>query len=108
VIGLVSLSVLQRRKEIGVRKVLGASVPRIVALFAKDFGALVLAGAAVAIPLAYGLAERWLDAFAYRIGLGPGPFVLAGGFALGLALLLVALQAFRAATADPVASLRSE
>lgn len=107
-LGLVSISVVQRRKEIGVRKVLGASAARIVALFVKDFGVLVLVGVGCALPAAYVLAERWLADFAYRVPLGPLPFVLSGVLAATVALLAVSLQAFRAATADPVKALRHE
>ena len=108
VLGLVSISVLQRRKEIGVRKVLGARVPHIVGLFSRDFGLLALVGAGLAIPLAYWIAERWLEAFAYRIEIGVLPFLLAAGFTIGLTLALVAAQAFRAAVTDPVRALRHE
>ena len=108
VLGLVSISVLQRRREIGVRKVLGASLPNIVGLFSRDFGLLALAGSVVAIPVAYGLAERWLSDFAYRIEIGPLPFLLAAGLTVGLTLTLVAIHALRAATADPVKALRYE
>lgn len=108
VLGLVSISVVQRRREIGVRKVLGASVASVVGLFARDFGVLALVGAALAIPLTYVLAERWLEDFAYRVDLGWLPFVAAAGLTVGLTLALVAAQAVRAASADPVQSLRHE
>ncbi|MEM8558950.1 MAG: ABC transporter permease [Bacteroidota bacterium] len=103
--GLVSLAVLQRRKEIGVRKVLGASALRIVGLFVKDFGALVLIAVGLAAPLTYLAAARWLDAFAYRIDLGPGPFFAVGGVLLATTLTAVCVLVLRAALADPVRAL---
>ncbi|HYE59115.1 MAG TPA: ABC transporter permease, partial [Rhodothermales bacterium] len=99
-IGLAAYAAQQRRKEIGVRKVLGASVASVVALLSKDFAYLVLAAAALSAPVAYVGAERWLDTFAYRTALGPAPFLVAAGLAIGLALAAVSVQAVRAATAD--------
>ncbi len=106
--GLAAYAAERRTKEIGIRKVLGASVTHLVGLLSKDFLALVLISLSVAVPVAYLLMQRWLEGFAYRIELGPGLFVLAGGLALGLALVTVAYHTFRAATADPVKSLRYE
>ncbi|MDX1532468.1 MAG: FtsX-like permease family protein, partial [Rhodothermales bacterium] len=106
--GLAAYAAEQRRKEVGVRKVLGASVGQIVALLSKDVVRLVLVAAVVAAPVAYLAMDRWLDGFAHRVGIGPGVFLLAAGVALGIAVLTVAGQALRAATADPVESLRTE
>jgi putative ABC transport system permease protein len=106
--GLAAFVAEQRRKEVGVRKVLGASVGGLVALLSKDFVRLVFVGVVVAAPLAYWLMNQWLEAFAYRITLGPGVFLAAGALALLVALGTVASQAFRAATSDPVRALRSE
>ena len=106
--GLASLAVAQRTKEIGIRKVLGASASSIAALLAKGFALLVALSVVIAAPLAYFAGQRWLEGFAYRIDLGPGIFLLAGGLALLVALLTVSTQALRAATADPVRSLRYE
>ena len=106
--GLAAFTAQQRTKEIGVRKVLGASAGGIVLLLARDFVALVLLGVVVAVPLAYLGMDRWLGGFAYRVDLGAGPFVLAGGLALLVATATVAVQAFRAAATDPVAALRYE
>ena len=107
-LGLSAFAAEQRRKEIGVRKVLGASVASLVRLLAWDFARPVLVAVVIAAPVAYLASERWLSAFAYRIDLGPAPFVVAGTVAVAVALLTVSIQTFRAAGADPVQSLRSE
>jgi putative ABC transport system permease protein len=107
-LGLAAYAAERRRKEIGVRKVLGAGVGHVVVMLSKEFALLVAIGFAVAAPLAYWAMSRWLEAFAYRITLGPAVFLLAGGVVLLLALATVAGQALRAATADPVRALRSE
>ncbi len=106
--GLSAFTAQQRTKEIGVRKVMGATVTMIVALLSKDFAKLVLTAFVVAAPVAYFLMGNWLEGFAYHIMLGPGVFLLAGVGALFIALLTVSYHALRAATADPVKSLRSE
>jgi putative ABC transport system permease protein len=107
-LGLALLSVSRRTKEIGIRKVLGASVPSIVALLSKEFTCLVLAANLIAWPVAYFAMHRWLENFAYRIELGPGVFVLGGLLALLIAWLTVSCQAIRAARANPVEALRYE
>ncbi len=106
--GLAAYTAERRRKEIGVRKVLGASVAQIVVLLAGEFARLVVVGFVVAVPLAWFVMNRWLGDFAYRIGLGPGVFLLAGGIALVIALAAVSAQALRAASTDPVNALRTE
>lgn len=106
--GLAAYVTAQRTKEVGVRKVLGASVASLVALLSKDFVVLVLVSFGVAVPVAWLLMQRWLDGFAYPAALGAGPFVLAGLLALAVALVAVGVHALRAATADPVQSLRYE
>ena len=106
--GLAALTAEQRRKEIGVRKVLGASVGGLVLLLSKDLARLVLAGLVVAAPVAYWLMRGWLERFTYRIPLGPQWFVASGLVALAVALAATSVHAFRAARANPVQSLRSE
>ncbi|MEZ4699794.1 MAG: ABC transporter permease [Rhodothermales bacterium] len=106
--GLTAFGVQRRRKEIGIRKVLGASALRLTALLTLDFLKLVGMGFLVAVPIAYLAMARWLDGYANRIVLGPGVFLAAGGMALLIAAGTVAWLAVRAASADPVKSLRYE
>ncbi|RPI61317.1 MAG: FtsX-like permease family protein, partial [Lysobacterales bacterium] len=106
--GLASFSTTRRTKEIGIRKVLGASVPDIVRLFTAEFGVLVLLANVIAWPIAYFAMQRWLAGFAYRIELGPFLFIASGVLALAIATLTVAAVASRAARAKPVTSLRYE
>jgi putative ABC transport system permease protein len=106
--GLAAFTTEQRTKEIGVRKVLGASVSGIVALLSKDFLKLVGVAFVLAVPLAYFGMQRWLEGFAYRIDIGPGLFLFIGALTLFIALLTVSYQAVKAALADPVKTLRYE
>jgi putative ABC transport system permease protein len=106
--GLAAFTAEQRRREVGVRKVLGASVAHLVGLLSKDFLKLVAIAFALGSPLAYWGMTRWLEGFAYRVTLGPGLFVAAGLIALVIALVTVSGQALRAATADPVKAIRAE
>ncbi len=106
--GLATFAAERRTKEIGIRKVLGASVPSLVALLSKEFLKLVGIAFLIAAPLAWFVMNRWLQDFAYRIELGAGVFVLAGVLAVLIALATVSYQAIRAALADPVNALRSE
>ena len=106
--GLSTYTTARRTKEIGVRKVLGASAPRLVLLLMGDFARPVGAAFAFAAPVGYLLMERWLEGFTTRIELGPGLFVAVGLLLLGLGLLAVAVQTLRAATVDPVQALRTE
>ncbi len=107
-LGTAAYATQQRTKEIGVRKVLGASTSEIIALLCKDILVLVGVAFVVAFPLAYLGLERWLDHFPYRTDINVGLFLLAGGLILLLAFLTVSYQTLRAATAAPVKSLRYE
>jgi len=106
--GLASYTIQKRTKEIGVRKVLGASVASIVGLLSKEFVKLVVIAMLIASPLAYYIMNRWLQDFAYRIDIGVITFVLAGSVALVIALLTVSFQSLKAALANPVEALRYE
>lgn len=106
--GLAMLAVIRRTKEVGVRKVLGASVADITVLIARDFIKLVLLAILLAVPLAYLAVGSWLEGFAYRKMPGAEVFLLAGLLALGVALLTVSFQAVKAGLTDPARSLRYE
>jgi putative ABC transport system permease protein len=106
--GLASFTAEQRTKEIGVRKVLGASVPEIVVLLSKEFAKWVLAANVLAWPLAYLAMRNWLQAFAYKAGIAWWLFALAGAGALIVALLTVSFQAVRASHLDPARALKYE
>jgi putative ABC transport system permease protein len=106
--GLVTFAAETRTKEIGIRKVLGASVTQIVQLLSKDFLKLVIISIVIASPVAYYFMNKWLQDFAYRIEISGWVFVLAGVLAAVIALLTVSYQAIRAALANPVKSLRTE
>jgi putative ABC transport system permease protein len=105
---LASFNAEQRTKEIGVRKVLGASVSGIVFLFTKDFLKLVLIAVITASPLAYIILNKWLEDFAYRVNISPAIFIIAAVVTFLIALSTVAYQAIKAASANPVKSLRYE
>lgn len=106
--GLALFEVQQRSKEIGIRKVLGASVASVVTLLSKDFIKLVGIATILAIPVAWYFMNRWLEDFAYRIVLSGWMFALAGFLAVAVALLTVSFQAIKAALSNPMATLRSE
>jgi putative ABC transport system permease protein len=99
---------IQRTKEIGVRKVLGASVSNIVLLLSKSFLKLILLSAIVAFPLAWWAMHTWLQDFAFRVNMGWWIFILAGASALLIALTTISFQAIKAAIANPIKSLRTE
>ena len=107
-LGLASYSTMQRTKEIGIRKVLGASVSGIVNLLSKDFLKLVIISFAIAAPLAWYFMYKWLQDFAYHTNVSAWVFALAGFCALAIALFTVSFQAIKAAVANPVKSLRTE
>jgi putative ABC transport system permease protein len=106
--GLAAFTAEQRTKEIGIRKVMGASVQNIVLLLSKDFVRLVLLAFVIAVPVAWYTMNRWLENFAYSIDISPWAFVVAGLLALLIAFLTVSYQSIKAALANPVKSLRNE
>ncbi len=106
--GLAAYTAQQRTKEIGIRKVLGASTAGIVRLLSSEFLLLVVLGGVIACPLAWYAMNRWLESFAHRMTLGPWVFLIAGFAALLAALATVSVQAIRAASANPIDSFRSE
>ena len=108
VLGLISLSIQKRTKEIGIRKVLGSSVPGIISLFMKDFMGVVLIAGLIACPLAYFMMQKWLDDYAYKINISLSPFIFSIALLTGITALLIMLQTIKAAFANPVKSLRSE
>ena len=106
--GLVTYAAEQRTKEIGIRKVLGASIPGIVTMIAKDFLRLVFIASVLAFPIAWWAMHKWLQDFAYRVNISWWVFVIAGVTAVAIAIITVSFQAIRAAIANPVKSLRTE
>ena len=107
-LGLSAYNVLQRTKEIGIRKVLGASVRNLLFILSRDFLVLVAIAFAIAIPITAWAMNSWLQEFAYRIHIGWMTYAIAGILAFGIALITVGLQAFKATLANPVKSLRTE
>ncbi len=105
---LATFSAEVRTKEIGIRKVLGASVVGITALLSKDFLKLVIIAIVIASPIAWYLMSEWLQDFAYRISISWWMFAIAGGLAVLIALLTVGFQSIKAALSDPVKSLKTE
>jgi len=98
----------QRIKEIGIRKVLGASVQSIVAMLSKDFLKLIMMAAVIAFPVAWLAMNKWLQDFAYRMNISWWMFALATLIALIIAMITISFQAIKAAVANPVKSLRTE
>ena len=108
VLGLISLSVQKRTKEIGIGKVLGSSVTGIISLFMKEFLQVILIAATVACPVAYMIMHKWLQAYTYRINITVQPFLLSV-FVLGfITAIVICIQTVKAAMSDPVESLRTE
>ena len=106
--GLATFMANQKRKEIGVRKVLGATAESIVFLFSREYAKLILFGFLLAAPLAGFAMQEFLNEFAYRIDLSPGIFLLSLSITVIVALLTVGYRSFRAAIVNPVNSLRYE
>jgi ABC-type antimicrobial peptide transport system permease subunit len=106
--GLVSFMAVQRVKEVGVRKVLGASVSSVIYLFSKEFIILVAIGFVIASPIAWYFMDKWLQDYVYRAGISWWMFLLGGVSAIVIALITVSFQAIKAALANPVKSLRTE
>ncbi len=107
-LGLTSITMTRRTKEIGIRKVLGASIPGLVNLLSKEFLILVAIANLIAWPVAYLAISRWLEDFSYQIEMGVGVFFAAGIVTLGIALLTISYQSIRTASSDPVKSLKYE
>jgi putative ABC transport system permease protein len=105
---LASFFTEQRTKEIGIRKVLGASATSVVNLLSRDFLKLVVLANLIAWPFAYYFMNRWLQDFAYRVNIGWRVFAISGALALVVAIITVSTQAIRAALANPVEALRYE
>jgi len=106
--GLAALAALNRTKEIGIRKVLGATVTQVVGLLSKDFVKLITVALIIATPLAWYIMYNWLQAYAWRINITWQVFALTGGFAMLVAVTTVSVQAIKAAMANPVKALRNE
>lgn len=107
-LGLAAYTTEQRTKEIGIRKTMGASVPNVVNMLNKEFIKLVAIALIFASPIAWYLMNNWLGNFVYKTEIGVFPFIIAGGLAITIALITVGVQSFKAATANPVDSLRNE
>jgi ABC-type antimicrobial peptide transport system permease subunit len=106
--GLISFMAVQRVKEVGIRKTLGASVGNIVYLFSKEFTVLIIVAFGLSAPLGWYFMHKWLQGFAYQTHLGPGIFVMAIVISVAIAWITVGYKAISAALANPVKSLRSE
>ncbi|MEO6316093.1 MAG: FtsX-like permease family protein, partial [Chitinophagaceae bacterium] len=108
VLGLTSLNIHKRIKEIGIRRVLGATVPNIILLFLKEFILIIVPAAAIAVPVSSFLMKQWLNDYAYRISITPQPFLIAIIILAFATISLICLQTMKAARANPVKSLRNE
>ena len=106
--GLVAFTAEQKRKEIGIRKVLGASAKRIILLLSSDFMKLIMSAIIIALPIGYFIMKNWLDSFIYRIDLNFSFFVASGLMAILIAIMTMSIQTLKAANANPVDSLKDE
>ncbi|MGN6353935.1 MAG: ABC transporter permease [Parafilimonas sp.] len=106
--GLSAFVIEQRTKEIGIRKVLGASVQNVLLLVSKEFLTLVIIAFIIAVPVAYWAMHQWLQGYAYRIDIGAGIFIIAGFSTVLIAVITISFQSIKAAIANPVKSLRTE
>jgi putative ABC transport system permease protein len=106
--GLAAYTTKVRTREIGIRKVIGASVPRIIILLAKDFIRLVVVSIVIAVPVAWLVMNNWLSDFAYRVNISYTVFIVAGAIAILIAFITVSSQTIKVALANPVKSLREE
>jgi putative ABC transport system permease protein len=106
--GLSSYMAEQKFKEIGIRKVLGATVPQIMVMMSAEFVKLVLIAFVIAVPVAHYGMSKWLEGFAYKVSMGWFVFALAGLVALGIALVTISFEAVKSAMSNPIDSLRSE
>jgi ABC-type antimicrobial peptide transport system permease subunit len=107
-LGLVSLSIQKRIKEIGIRKVLGSSVAGIILLFVKEFLLVIVIAGCIACPLAYVIMQHWLNEYAYRIPITAEPFIISIACLGLITAFLICLQTIKVAIANPVKSLRTE
>ena len=108
VLGLIALAIQKRTKEVGIRKVLGASVGSIISLFLKEFGMVVFISGLIACPVTYIMMNRWLQGYAYRVNITIAPFLIAIIFLALITGILICLQTIKTANANPVKSLRTE
>jgi putative ABC transport system permease protein len=106
--GLAAFMAEQRTKEIGIRKILGATVPEVLFLLWKEFGKLILVSFVIAAPISYFVMAKWLQDFAYRTSMGISPFVLSGVLILIIAMLTVSYYSVRLALLNPADTLRYE
>jgi putative ABC transport system permease protein len=108
IFGVMAFTLSRRSKEIALRKVLGADVKNIITLFFRDYALLILIANLIAWPLAYSFTNKWLENYAYRVQQDAGPFIFVGACTFLMAFVLIALQCFKVAVANPVKNLRTE